>query len=274
VLDGDRVAQVCAILAILIVVVALLAPWLSPFPSDASDATHPSDALLPPSAEHSFGTDQVGRDLLTRVMYGARTSLLIVVCVLVSASVVGVLLGITAGFIGGITKIVIMRITDVFLAFPALLLAVALAAVLRPSLRTVIVAIAVTWWPWYCRLAASTAASISRRGYVESAACLGVSRTKIIIRHVLPNSVTPVLVQLSLDVGGIILTAAALSYLSLGVQEPTSEWGLMVQQGQSLFLTNWWVVAFPGAAILVTALVFNLLGESLRSALDPRQGLR
>jgi peptide/nickel transport system permease protein len=160
-----------------------------------------------------------------------------------------------------------MRVTDVFLAFPALLLSLALAVVLQPSVTTVIVAIAVTWWPWYARLTASVAASVSTRGFVDSARCLGVPAPVIVFRHVLPNSLTPVLVQLSLDGGGVILTAAALSYLGLGAHEPTSEWGLMVQQGQSLFTTDWWVVTCPGVAILITAFAFNVLGEGLRARL-------
>jgi peptide/nickel transport system permease protein len=164
-----------------------------------------------------------------------------------------------------------MRITDVFLAFPALLLSLALAVVLPPSVNTVVLAIAVTWWPWYARLAASTAASIATRGYVDAARCLGVPAPLIVLRHVLPNSLTPVLVQMSLDAGGVILTSAALSYLGLGAQEPTAEWGLMVQQGQTYFTTSWWMVTFPGLAILVTAFAFNVLGEGLRNALDPRR---
>jgi peptide/nickel transport system permease protein len=208
--------------------------------------------------------------VLTRILYGGRTSLTIAVAVLGVSAAVGVTLGVVAGYAGGWIRDVIMRVTDVFLAFPALLLSLALAVVLQPSVNTVILAIAVTWWPWYTRLAASVAASIATRPYVDAARCLGVPAPLIIVRHVLPNSLTPVLVQLSLDAGGVILTSAALSYLGLGAQEPTAEWGLMVQQGQTLFTTNWWVVTFPGLAILVTAFAFNVLGEGLRNALDPR----
>ncbi|WP_055480738.1 ABC transporter permease [Sphaerimonospora mesophila] len=263
----DRLAVAGAVLLALIVLAALLAPWIAPYPEDGGSATHPLEALLPPSAEHWFGTDQVGRDVLSRVLYGARTSLLIAVAVLVISGGVGVALGVVAGYAGGWVRDVIMRVTDVFLAFPALLLSLALAVVLQPSVTTVIVAIAVTWWPWYARLTASVAASVATRGFVDSARCLGVPAPLIVFRHVLPNSLTPVLVQLSLDGGGVILTAAALSYLGLGAHEPTSEWGLMVQQGQSLFTTNWWVVTFPGLAILVTAFAFNVLGEGLRARL-------
>ncbi|WP_308164392.1 ABC transporter permease [Nonomuraea sediminis] len=264
----DRFAAVGAVLIVLVVLAAVFAPLIAPYPVDE---VKPVDSLLGPSGAHWFGTDQVGRDVFTRVLYGGRTSLFVAVAVLVAAALVGVTLGMVAGYVGGWVRDVIMRVTDVFLAFPALLLSLALAVVLQPSVTTVILAIAVTWWPWYARLGASMAASIATRSYVDAARCLGVPAPKIILRHVLPNSLTPVLVQVSLDAGGVILTSAALSYLGLGAQEPTAEWGLMVEQGQSLFTTNWWVVAFPGLAILVTAFAFNVLGEGLRNALDPRR---
>jgi len=268
---SDRFATAGAVLIALVVAAAVLAPWLAPYPVDAVD---PVNALLAPGAEHWFGTDQAGRDVLTRVLYGGRTSLFIAVTVLAASAAVGVTLGVVAGYAGGWVRDVIMRITDVFLAFPALLLSLTLAMVLQPSVTTVIVAIAVTWWPWYARLSASVAASVATRPYVDAARCLGVPAPMIVIRHVLPNSMTPVLVQMSLDAGGVILTAAALSYLGLGAQEPAAEWGLMVDQGQSLFTTHWWVVTLPGLAILVTAFAFNVLGEGLRDALDPRRTVR
>lgn len=261
-------------LAVLIVLVALLAPVLATHPADAGSATHPEQALIAPSGEHLFGTDQLGRDVFTRVLYGARTSLRIAVLVLALAVAIGVPLGIVAGYVGGWVDDAIMRVTDVFLAFPALLLSLALAAVLSPSVGNATIAIAVTWWPWYARLARGSAAAIRGRGYVESARALGVSRQRIVARHVLPNAVAPVIVQVSLDVGGVILTAAALSFLGLGAQDPTPEWGLMVSQGQGMLSTNWWFPAFPGAAIVLAALAFNLLGDGLRTLLDPRRVAR
>ncbi|GAA5075990.1 peptide/nickel transport system permease protein [Thermocatellispora tengchongensis] len=268
---GDVLAATGLAVLALVALAALLAPWIAPYPEDGGTAVHLTEALRPPGAEHWLGTDQVGRDVLSRILYGARTSLFIAVAVLALAAAVGVTLGVVAGYAGGLVRDVIMRITDVFLAFPALLLSLALAVVLQPSVTTVVVAIAATWWPWYARLTASVAQSVARRGYVDAARCLGVPAPVIVFRHVLPNSLTPVLVQLSLDAGGVILTAAALSYLGLGAQEPEAEWGLMVEQGQSLFTTDWWVVTFPGLAILVTAFAFNVLGEGLRAALDPRR---
>jgi peptide/nickel transport system permease protein len=164
-----------------------------------------------------------------------------------------------------------MRITDVFLALPALLLALAFATVLKPSIGNTTLAIALTWWPWYTRLIRGQAASVAGRQYVEAARALGVSHRRILLRHVLPNSITPLIVQVSLDVSAVILTASALSFLGLGAQDPTPDWGLMVSQGQSYFTTQWWLVTFPGAAILLTAVAFNLLGDGLRDVLDPRR---
>jgi peptide/nickel transport system permease protein len=257
-------------LAVVFVLLAILAPLLAPFPDDAGSAAHPTQALLGPSGEHWFGTDQVGRDIFTRVLYGARTSLRIAAVVLVLSALIGVPLGIAAGYFGGWIDDVIMRVTDVFLAFPALLLSLALAAVLSPSVGNATIAIAATWWPWYARLARGAATQVAARGYIESARALGVSPLRILARHVLPNATTPVLVQMSLDVGGIILTAAALSFLGLGAQDPTPEWGLMVSQGQGYLNTEWWFPVFPGAAIVLAALAFNLLGDGLRQVLDPR----
>jgi peptide/nickel transport system permease protein len=167
-----------------------------------------------------------------------------------------------------------MRVTDIFLAFPALLLSLALAAVLTPSVGNATLAIAVTWWPWYARLARGSAAAIAGRGYVEAARALGVPRWRVLARHVLPNALPPTIVQLSLDAAGIMLTAAALSFLGLGAQDPTPEWGLMVAQGQGLLETNWWVAIVPGAAIVLAAVGFNLLGDGLRTLLDPKAGRR
>ena len=165
-----------------------------------------------------------------------------------------------------------MRITDIFLAFPPLLLALAFATVLPPSLTSLTIAIAITWWPWYTRLVRGQAASVAGRPYVEACRALGIPSWRILLRHVLPNSVTPLIVQVSLDVGGVILTASALSFLGLGAQDPTPDWGLMVAEGQNYFTTQWWLVTFPGLAILLTALAFNLLGDGLRDVLDPAEG--
>jgi peptide/nickel transport system permease protein len=259
------------IVALLIVLVALAAPLLAPFPADAGSATHPVSALQAPSLHHLFGTDQVGRDVFSRVLYGARVSPLVALLVLVIACVVGIPLGVAAGYFGGVADEGIMRVTDIFLAFPSLLLSLAFAAVLPPSLTSLTIAIAITWWPWYTRLIRGQAASVAGRPYVEACRALGISRSRIIFRHILPNSITPLIVQISLDVGGVILTASALSFLGLGAQDPTPDWGLMVASGQAYFTTAWWLVTFPGLAILLTAFGFNLLGDGLRDQLDPRR---
>ncbi len=255
----------------LIVLVAVFAPLIAPFPADAGSATHPFMVLGQPSAGHWFGTDNVGRDIFSRVIYGTRVSPVVAVLVLAIACAIGIPLGIIAGYFGGWLDEVLMRITDIFLAFPPLLLALAFAAVLPPSLTTVIIAIAVTWWPWYTRLIRGQAASVAGRPYIESCRALGISWWRIIARHILPNSVTPLIVQVSLDFGGVILTASALSFLGLGAQDPTPDWGLMVAEGQNYFTTAWWVVTFPGLAILLTAFAFTLLGDGLRDLLDPKR---
>jgi peptide/nickel transport system permease protein len=270
-LGANPLLVVGALMSALIVLIALLAPLLAPFPADAGSATHPFLVLHPPSAQHWFGTDNVGRDVYSRVLYGARISPLIAVIVLAISCAVGIPLGVAAGYFGGWLDETIMRVTDIFLAFPPLLLALALAAVLPASITTVIIVIALTWWPWYTRLIRGQAASVAGRPYIDSCRALGISRWRIIFRHILPNSITPLIVQVSLDVGGVILTVSALSFLGLGAQDPTPDWGLMVAEGQDYFLTSWWVVTFPGIAILGTAFAFTLLGDGLRDLMDPKR---
>ena len=267
-LRENRLLAIGLAMALAMVVVGLLAPVLA---SAAPNATHPLQTLQPPSAAHWFGTDQLGRDLYSRVLFGARISPVIALLVLTISCAVGIPLGIAAGYYGGLVDEAIMRITDVFLAFPALLLALALAAVLPPSLGSVTLAVSITWWPWYTRLVRGQAASVTGRPFVEGAKASGVSDLRILLRHVLPNSLTPLLVQVSLDVSAVILTVSALSFLGLGAQDPTPEWGLMVSQGQQYFPGLWWLVTFPGLAIVITAVAFNLLGDGLRDVLDPRR---
>jgi peptide/nickel transport system permease protein len=252
-----------------VTVAAVCAPLIAPYPADGGTGVHPLEVLRPPSGEHWLGTDQVGRDVLTRILYGARSSLAVVGAVLGLSAVIGVPLGAAAGYVGGWVRTVLLRVTDVFLAFPSLLLALALAAVLTPSTSSAVVAVAAGWWPWYARLAYAQSASVSRRGFVTASRALGVSGVRTVLRHVLPNSTSAVVAQLFLDAGAVMLTVAALSYLGLGVQEPTAEWGLAVYQGQALLSTSWWVAVPPGLALLVTAAAFTLLGDGLRVALDP-----
>ncbi len=258
------------VVVVLLVLAAAVAPVLAPYPADAGTQVHMSQQLLPPSWAHLFGTDEMGRDIFSRVLYGARISLGIGVFTIGLALLIGVPLGLVAGYAGGVVDEVIMRVTDVFLSFPPLLLATAVSAMLGPSLVNAMIAIAIAWWPWYTRLIRGQAVSLRERGFVEAARATGVSHLTIVFRHILPNAVAPVIVQASMDFGSVILEAASLSFLGLGAQPPEPEWGLMVSLGRNFFLTDWWYVTFPGLAILITVLGFNLLGDGLREILDPK----
>jgi len=253
----------------LLVLVALLAPLIVPFPQDTLE-THIEERFQPPSTRHLFGTDELGRDVFSRILCGARISLQVGVIAIGLALAIGVPLGVIAGYTGGMLDEVIMRITDVFLSFPPLLLAMAISTLLGPNLTNAMIAIAIAWWPWYTRLLRSEAISVRERDYVQAARAMGASPAKIVFKHVLPNCLTPIIVQSSMDFGSIILTSAALSFLGLGAQPPTPEWGLMVSTGRTFFLTNWWIVTFPGLAIFTTVLSFNLVGDGLREILDPK----
>jgi peptide/nickel transport system permease protein len=257
-------------IVIVLAVGAVLASLLAPFPGDAGNDTNLLGALLPPGGAHPLGTDLAGRDVWSRILFGIRISVGVSVVVIVASLLVGVPIGLFAGAVGGKLDDLLMRIVDVFLAFPSLLLALAIAATLGPSLEHAAIAIVVSWWPWYARLMRGEAAAIRGRAYVEAALLLGIPRWRVALRHILPNSIGPIIVQASLDLGGVILTFAALSFLGLGAQDPTPEWGLMVEQGRTLTSTQPWVAIFPGAAIMVAALAFTLLGEGLRERLDPK----
>ena len=249
----------------------ILAPWVTPRPEEAwgvkYDATK---SFLPPSPEHPFGTDELGRDLLSRVVLGARFSLLIAVCVVGLSLLIGIPVGIVGGYLGGRVGSAIMRITDMFLAFPPLLLAIALAAVLGRGLENAIISLAISWWPWYARLAYVQTNSVKSAPFVEAARVVGVGELAIMARHILPNTLAPIIVQAALDMGSAILEAAALSFLGLGVQPPIPEWGLLVSEGWIYINRAWWISVFPGLAIFATVLGFNLLGDALREAMDPR----
>ena len=259
-------------LAIVVILLlgAILAPLLAPFPGDAGSDTNLLGALLPPGGGHLLGTDLAGRDVWSRVLFGIRISVGVSLVVIAASLLIGVPVGLIAGTVGGKTDDLLMRIVDVFLAFPSLLLALAITATLGPSLEHAAIAIAASWWPWYARQMRGEAAAIRGRAYVEAASLLGIARWRIALRHILPNSIGPIIVQASLDLAGVILTFAALSFLGLGAQDPTPEWGLMVEQGRTLTFTQPWVALFPGAAIMVAAFAFTLLGEGLRERLDPK----
>lgn len=271
-LKRDRAAAVAFAIIVLLTLSALLAPWLSPHPAQGRGTPDVANRFAPPSAEFPLGTDDLGRDVLSRMLYGGRVSLLIGVAVVVIAAGIGVPLGAVAGYVGGRLDELIMRITDIFLSFPPLLLAIAVAAALGPSLRNAILAIAVSWWPWYTRIARGQSSSLRQRHFVDAARVIGVRGPTIVRRHIIPNLMTPVLVQATLDVGAAILTGAALSFIGLGVQSPMTDWGLMVSHGRLYFMVQWWYALFPGLAIFITVMAFNLLGDSVRDLIDPRLG--
>lgn len=218
--------------------------------------------LMPPSSAHWLGTDATGNDVYARIVHGARTTLGTVIAVLAIASLVGIAIGSVSGYVGGWLDSLLMRTTDVFLAFPPLILALATNAVLGRGLRQTVIAVAVLWWPAYARLVRGQILAMRRQEFVESARVIGASRIRI-IRHMLPNVIDPVIVRASLDAGFVALTAASLSFLGLGAQPPTPEWGRMVAEGQTFLLDQWWVAAFPGIALFILVVGFNLIGEAL-----------
>ncbi|HEX5596646.1 MAG TPA: ABC transporter permease [Micromonosporaceae bacterium] len=266
----DRLALLGLILVALLVLAAIFAPWLAPYPEQGAGVAEVGDRNLAPSAAHWLGTDALGRDLLSRIIMGARPALLTPLAVVGLAILIGVPLGLVAGYRGGRLDELIMRVADMFLAFPPLLLAMVIVALLGPSLLNAALALAVSWWPWYARLVRGLTASLRERPFVEGARTLGLRDTTVLVRHVLPNAAAPVIVQASVDIGTVILAAGSLAFLGLGAQPPVPDWGLMVAEGRTYVLSQWWLSAFPGAAIFLAVLGFNLLGDALRDVLDPR----
>jgi peptide/nickel transport system permease protein len=251
----------------LFVLVAAGAPALALQSPLAQDLAH---RLSGPSVHHPFGRDSLGRDVYSRVVYGARISLVSGLGVVLVAAAFGVAAGTTAGWTGGGWDEAVMRGTDMFLAFPSLILAMAISAILRPSLLNALVAIAVTSWPAYARLARAQVLSLRTRDFVEAARAQGATDLAIITRHLVPNALAPLLVQATLDVGNIILISAGLSFIGFGAQPPTPEWGVMVSDGRTFLMDQWWVATFPAVAILLLVLGFNLVGDGIRDVLDPR----
>jgi peptide/nickel transport system permease protein len=247
--------------------IAVLAPVIAP--ADPIKQVL-STRLKPPSAAHWLGTDQLGRDVLSRMMYGARISLIIGIVVVGLAATSGTLVGLIAGYAGGWLDEGLMRVTDVFFAFPALILAMAISGALGPSLTNAMIAIAAVSWPVYARLVRAQVLTLREREYVEAARALGASSERIVRQHILPNSLAPLLVQASFDMGGAILSAAGLSFIGFGAQPPTAEWGVMISEGRNYIATQPWLSLFPGIAILLTVAAFNLIGDGLRDILDPR----
>jgi peptide/nickel transport system permease protein len=258
-------------LAVLValVLIALFTPLLT---SQSPVAQDLGQRLQPPSARYWFGTDELGRDIYTRVLYGSRITLVIVGLVVVMVAPTGLLIGTAAGYLGGWVDTVLMRVTDVFLAFPRLILALAFVSALGPGLENAIIAIACTAWPPYARVARAETLTIRRSDFIAAIRLQGAGPLRIVLGHVVPLCTSSLIVRVGFDMGGIILTAAGLGFLGLGAQPPAPEWGAMIASGRRFLLDQWWVATVPGIAILVVSLGFNLLGDGLRDVLDPKVG--
>lgn len=252
-------------------ILAALGPWIVPFPDDALGTIHLERKLQPPSATHWFGTDEVGLDIYSRVIIGARITLWIALTVTIIAVLIGVPLGLIAGMSNGGLRELIMRITDVFLSIPGLILAIAIVGALGPGILNAMLALSLVWWPGYVRLVQAKVLSVRNETYVEAARAMGASQLRIVFLHVLPNCTSPIIVKASMDMGLAILGAASLGFLGLGAQPPYPEWGSMVSIGKSYLPDWWWYSLFPGLAIYLTVLGFNLLGDGLRDMLDPKR---
>jgi peptide/nickel transport system permease protein len=266
-LRRSRGVIVGASILLIIVILATLAPILTPYDPEKID---PITGLRAPDAEHIFGTDNFGRDVFTRVLYGGRLSVQVGLISILIASTIGTTLGILSGYSGGWVDTIIMRLMDVLLAFPGILLALAIVAILGKSLPNVMIAVGISTIPTFTRIVRGSALSIKQMDYVEAARALGCSHIRIMTRHILPNVITPIIVVATNGIAGAIIAGSALSFLGLGAQAPTPEWGIMLSEGRVYLRSAQWVTTFPGLAIMITVLAINLLGDGLRDVLDPR----
>jgi peptide/nickel transport system permease protein len=267
-LRANGLAMVGLITVLVMMIVSIAAPLIAPQDPSAQDL---AGRLAPPSAAHWLGTDELGRDLFSRVLYGGRITLGMVVAVVALVAPHGLAVGSVAGYMGGFADRVLMRVTDVFLAFPRLVLALAFVAALRPGITSAIIAIALTAWPPYARLARADTLTVRGTDYIAAIRLTGATTARIVLRHIVPLCLTSVIVRVTLDMSGIILTAAGLGFLGMGAQPPTPEWGTMIAASRAFILNQWWVPTIPGVAILCASLAFNLLGDGLRDVLDPKQ---
>ncbi len=263
----NQMAMAGLLIVLALVVVAALSPLLAPHHPYEQDL---ANRLLAPGPGHWLGTDSFGRDILSRLLYGARLTLMIVALVAVTAPVVGLLIGTVAGYLGGWTDAALMRVTDIFLAFPKLILALAFVAALGPGIENAVIAIAITSWPPYARIARAETLTVRHADFISAARLQGASSLRIILGHIMPLCVASLVVRVTLDMAGVILTAAGLGFLGLGAQPPLPEWGAMIAAGRQNVLEQWWVAAMPGFAIFIVSLGFNLLGDGLRDVLDPK----
>jgi peptide/nickel transport system permease protein len=250
--------------------IALIGPTIITYPGDIKGTVHMDRKLRPPSSDYPFGTDEVGRDIYSRVIMGTRLSLEIGLIIIFIAMGIGVPLGIIAGYAGGWVNEVIMRVTDIFLSIPGLLLALAIVGALGPGIKNAMLALSIVWWPGYVRLVQGKTLALREESFVEAAQSIGASKLRIIFSHLLPNCTSPIIVKASMDMGMAILFAASLGFIGVGAQPPMPEWGAMISTGRNYLPDHWWMATFPGVAILTTVLGFNLLGDGLRDVLDPQ----
>jgi peptide/nickel transport system permease protein len=268
--SANRLALLGLLIIIALLVVAALADVLAPYSPTIGDLKNAR--LLAPGAAHWFGTDDLGRDIYSRIVYGSRWTLYVVILVAIIAAPIGLLVGTVAGYAGGWTDAILMRVTDIFLAFPKLVLALAFVAALGPGIENAVLAIAITSWPPYARIARAETLTVRNSDYIKAVQLMGASPFRIVLRHIMPLCISSLIIRVTLDMAGIILTAAGLGFLGLGAQPPLPEWGAMIASGRRFILDQWWVAGAPGGAILIVSLGFNLLGDGLRDALDPRSG--
>ncbi|AJY44694.1 ABC transporter permease [Martelella endophytica] len=266
---GNPLAAIGLAIVLLLIVMAVFAPWLAPYSPFGQSL---GERLQPPSMEHWMGTDELGRDILSRVIYGARITLMIVALVAVISAPIGLIAGAVSAYFGGWTDRIMMGITDVFLSMPKLILALAFVAALGPGIENAIIAIAITAWPAYARIARAETMTFRSSEFIDAVRMQGASSSRIIFRHILPLCTSSMIIRVTLDMAGIILTAAGLGFIGLGAQPPLPEWGAMISRGRTFILDQWWVATMPGFAILVVSLGFCFLGDGLRDVLDPKQG--
>lgn len=263
----NPLAVVGGLIILALILTAIFAPWIAP---ESPIGQNLANRLMPPSADHWMGTDELGRDIFSRVVYGARITLLIVGLVAVISAPLGLVIGAVSGYFGGWIDRILMGITDVFLSMPKLILALAFAAALGPGIENAIIAIAITTWPAYARIARAETLTLRNAEFIAATRLLGASHTRLITRHILPLCTSSMIIRVTLDMAGIILTAAGLGFLGLGAQPPLPEWGAMISRGRSFILDQWWVATMPGFAIIVVSLGFCFLGDGLRDVLDPK----
>lgn len=264
----NKLTVVGFFLVLIVLFCGVFAPWIAPYPESITGEINFAEMHLPPSTTHFFGTDEIGRDIFSRVLFGARYSLTMGVIVISFAIAIGVPLGLIAGFWGGTVNSIIMRITDVFLAVPSIILAMAVSAIFEPSLATTMIAVSFSWWPWFTRLVQAETLKIKNEQFVKAAEGMGANKWRIAFSEILPNCLPTVIVKATTDMGFVILTGASLGFLGLGAQPPAPEWGNMVAEGRVHLPNIWWGSIFPGLAILVAVLGFNLLGDGLRDLYD------